>query len=144
MRRKRWIPLVLIWLGIIWLVQMGVAQAGGAHGVWVVGKRMDLGVLSASEGARAAVTLVNLSVRVLEVEAMPSCGCTVLEQPRFVLGAFGWRRVPVRVDTAGMGVGVHGKVLRLRFRRGEEEWREDVLLRFTVRGSMSPLEGVKR
>lgn len=144
MRRKRWIPLVLIWLGIIWLVQTGVAQAGGAHGVWVIGKRIDLGVLSAGEEVQTAVSVVNLSVRGLEVEAMPSCGCTVPEEPRFVLGAFGWRRVPVRVDTAGMGAGVYGKVLRLRFRRGEEEWQEDVLLRFTVRGSMSPLEGVKR
>ncbi len=40
MRHKRWIPLVLIWLGVIWLVQMGVAQSGGGHGVWIIGKRM--------------------------------------------------------------------------------------------------------
>lgn len=33
MRRKRWVPLVLIWLGVIWLVQISMAQAGGHHGV---------------------------------------------------------------------------------------------------------------
>lgn len=135
---------MLIWLGVIWLVQMGVAQAGSAHGVWIVGKRMELGVLSAGEVAQTAVSVVNLSVRRLEVEAMPSCGCTVLDGPRFALGAFGWRRVPVRVETVGMGAGEYGKVLRLSLRRGEEEWQEDVVLRFTVRKSMSPFKGVKR
>ncbi|GIV16136.1 MAG: hypothetical protein KatS3mg022_1571 [Armatimonadota bacterium] len=144
MRRKRWVPLVLIWLGVIWLVQMSMAQAGGHHGVWIIGKRMDLGVLSAGEAAQGVVTVVNLWAGGLEVEAMPSCGCTVLEEARFVLGAFGWKRVPVRVETAGMEAGVHGKVLRLSFRRGREIWQEDVLLRFTVRKSMSPLEGVER
>ncbi len=46
--------------------------------------------------------------------------------------------------TAGMEAGVQGKVLRLRFRRGREIWQEDVLLRFTIRQSVSPLEGVER
>lgn len=144
MGRKRWMPLVLLWLGVIWLLQVGLAQVGDSRGVWIVGKRMDLGVLSPGEVVQTAVTLVNLSVRGLEVEAMPGCGCTVLEELRFVLGAFGWKRVLVRVDTAGLGAGMHGKVLRLRLWRGEEEWQEDVCLRFTVRGSTSPLDGEKR
>ena len=144
MRRKRWVPLVLIWLGVIWLAQMGMAQAGGHHGVWIMGKRVDLGVLSAGEVVQTAVTVVNLSVSGLEMETLPSCGCTVAEEPRSALGAFGWKRLPVRVDTAGLGAGVHGKVLRLSFRRGRGSWQEDVLLRFTVRKSMSPFEGVKR
>jgi len=132
---------VLIWLGVTWLVQMSMAQAGGYHGVWVVGKRQDMGVLTSGEVAQTAVRVVNLSVRGLEVEAMPSCGCTVLEESRFVLGAFGWKHVPVRVETAGMEAGVHGKVLRLRFRRGREEWQEDVLLRFTVHKACPLLKG---
>ncbi len=135
---------MLIWLGVIWLVQMGVAQSGGGHGVWIIGKRMYLGVLSAGEVAQGAVTVVNLWAGGLGVEALPSCGCTLLEESRFVLGALGWKRVPVRVETAGMEAGVQGKVLRLRFRRGREEWQEDVLLRFTIRQSVSPLEGVDR
>lgn len=123
---------MLIWLGVIWLAQMGAAQAGG-HGVWIVGKGKDVGVLAPGEVAETAVTVVNLSVGGVEAGALPSCGCTVLDEPRVALGAFGWKRIPLRIDTAGLAAGANGTVLRLRFRRGEETWQEDVLLRFTVR-----------
>jgi len=56
----------------------------------------------------------------------------------------GWKTVPDRVDSAGLGAGVPGVALRLGFPRGGESWQEDVLLRFTVRKSTSPFEGVKR
>ena len=47
MRPRRWIPLVLIWVGILLLVQGGVSQGSGGTGVVVLGQRRDLGVLTA-------------------------------------------------------------------------------------------------
>ncbi|MCS7310572.1 MAG: hypothetical protein NZ741_10150 [Armatimonadetes bacterium] len=144
MQSKRWIPLVLLWLGVLWLLQLGMAQVGNGRGVWIVGRRVELGALPAGGVAGASISVVNLSARGVTVEVTPGCGCTLPEEPQFVLRAFGWKRVPVRVETAGLGAGEHGKVVRLRFQRGGEQWQDEVLLRFTVRESASPLGEVKR
>jgi len=38
----------------------------------------------------------------------------------------------IAVDTSGMGAGSYGRLVRLRLRRGQRVWDEDVLLRFSV------------
>ncbi|MCL6476664.1 MAG: hypothetical protein K6U75_16660, partial [Firmicutes bacterium] len=132
MRPRRWIPLVLIWTGVLLLAQGSVSQWSGGTGVLVLGQRRDLGVLAAGQQVQVGVTVLNLSGVPLEIEAMPSCGCTVLSEVRSGIGVLGWKRLGIAVDTSGMGAGSYGRLVRLRLRRGQRVWDEDVLLRFSV------------
>jgi len=100
--------------------------------VLVLGQRRDLGVLAAGQQVQVGVTVLNLSGVPLEIEAMPSCGCTVLSEVRSGIGVLGWKRLGIAVDTSGMGAGSYGRLVRLRLRRGQRVWDEDVLLRFSV------------
>lgn len=75
---------------------------------------------------------MNVSGRSVEVQAEPTCGCTIPNFSRAVLPMIGVVRFQVRVDTTGISLGVHRRVVRLRYRSGGEEWMEDILLRLHV------------
>jgi len=123
---------VLIWMGVLLLVQGSVSQWSGGTGVVVLGQRRDLGVLTAGQHVQVGVTVLNLSGVPLEIEALPGCGCTLLSEMRSGIGVLGWKRLSIAVDTSGMGAGSYGRLVRLRLRRGQRVWDEDVLLRFSV------------
>jgi len=100
--------------------------------VVVLGQRRDLGVLKAGQRVQVRVTVLNLSGVPLEIEALLGCGCTLLSEMRSGIGVLGWKRLGIAVDTSGMGAGSYGRLVRLRLRRGQRVWDEDVLLRFSV------------
>lgn len=130
---QRWMALVLMWIGVLWLLQSELASFGGEYGVRVFPQRVDWGSIEAGRRYTQAVTILNLSGRSVEVVVEPSCGCTVADLSRARLLPLGWYRFRVEVDTSGMGSGVHGRVVRLRFMAGDRVWHEDVLFRFSVK-----------
>lgn len=131
-KKSRYLPLVLLWVGILWLIQSSLSLSAGAHGVWISPRRADLGGLQAGKAVLQEVWWVNVSGRRVEVQVEPTCGCTVPDFSRATLPRLGVVRFRIQVDTAGMSPGVHGRIVRLRFRADGEEWREDILLRLHV------------
>jgi hypothetical protein len=119
-------------MGVLLLVQGSVSQWSGGTGVVVLGQRRDLGVLTAGQRVQVGVTVLNLSGVPLEIEALPGYGCTLLSEVPSGIGVLGWKRLSIAVDTSGMGAGSYGRLVRLRLRRGQRVWDEDVLLRFSV------------
>ena len=131
-KRKQYLPLTLLWVGVLWLIQSSLSLCAGAHGVWISPRQVDLESLEAGKTASQEVWLVNLSGQRVKVQVEPSCGCTVPDFSHTTLSRLGAVRFRIQVDTAGMSPGVHGRVVRLRFRSGGEEGREDILLRLHV------------
>ncbi|MER3474418.1 MAG: hypothetical protein C4336_02445 [Armatimonadota bacterium] len=131
-RKNRYLPLVLLWVGLLWPIQSSLSLSAGAGGIWVYPRQVDLDGLQAGKTTLQEVWLVNVSGRSVEVQAEPTCGCTIPDFSRTVLPMIGAVRFQVQVDTTGISPGVHGRVVRLRFRAGGEEWREDILLRLHV------------
>ncbi|MGQ9880060.1 MAG: hypothetical protein ACUVSV_04245 [Armatimonadota bacterium] len=113
-------------------MQSSLMVGAGAHGVWISPRQADLEGLEAGKTASQDVWLVNLSGRRVEVQVEPTCGCTVPDFSRATLPRLGTVRFQIQVDTVGMPPGIHRRVVRLRFRSGGEEWREDILLRLHV------------
>lgn len=127
--RKRWLPLVVIWVGILWLAQSMISEQ---HGVLLLPQKADLGSIPTGTARSVKIALINLSARQLDVNVEPSCGCTVAELSEGVLEPLQLRRFAVQVGTDGMIPGVHKRVVRLRFRRGDAQWTQEIWFRFRV------------
>ncbi len=132
MRRKRWLPLMVIWLGVLWLLQSMVSLTADEHGMLVTPQRVDLGSIPAGESRSRVVTMLNMSRGWVDVEVEPSCGCTVADLSRDEMSPWRVRRFTVQINTEGMAPGVYGRVVRLRFRRSDEHWKQEILFRFSV------------
>ncbi len=70
--------------------------------------------------------------RTLQLDVVPHCKCTVIEEAQQVLPPFWVVPLTVRVDTTGKPAGEHLQRVELIVRDGRYSWREGIAVRFTV------------
>lgn len=130
------LPVVLACLGTGWIILIAVAEyALPGERVWVVGVQYDAGQVRAGTQIRHRVWLINPSLRRLQVEVQPTCGCTAVGLGEGVLPPLGIRRIQLRVDTEGRMPGFQQEAVDVILRTGEASWRERLTVRFTVAGA---------
>lgn len=129
------LPVVLACLGTGWIILTAVAEyALPGERVWVVGEQFDAGQVRAGTQIRHRVWLINPSLRRLQVEVQPTCGCTAVGLREGVLPPLGIRQVQLRVDTEGRMPGTQREAVDIILRTREASWRERLTVRFTVVG----------
>jgi hypothetical protein len=106
---RRAMPLLLGAIGGIWLIGLGVRSQVSGERLWLIGADVDLGKVKRNQVISHRVWVFNPSLRLVAIEATPSCGCTVVELPlsavdaveRFSCGGAGW--------DLGFAVGLSGE-----------------------------------
>lgn len=132
-RLSRRLPAVLACLGAGWIILVALAEyALPGERVWLVGKQYDAGQVSAGTQIRHRAWLINPSLRRLQVEVQPTCGCTAVGLREGVLPALGIRQVQLQVDTEGRMPGTQQEAVDIILRTGDASWRERLTVRFMV------------
>jgi hypothetical protein len=126
---RSWLPLTLIILGSLWLLQVALAHTS-SHGVIVRGLNYNAGTVKPGTMVRHAVQIVNLSPEPVEVDAQPSCGCTVIESPQVAIQPLHSGIVTANVDTTGEGKGFQRKGVLLQFHRASGYWKAVATMSF--------------
>ncbi len=125
-------PPTLIILGVLWVLQSALAHTPG-HGVIIRNLNYDAGTVKAGSTVTDTVRLTNLSSVPVEVDAQPSCGCTVATLPVDVLAPLHSEVINLSVDTDGMGKGVQQKGVFVKMHSGQQAWNQSATIRFVVR-----------
>ncbi len=134
-RLSRRLPRVLACLGAGWITLVAAAEyALPGDRVWLVGEQYDAGQVSAGVQIRHRVWLINPSLRRLQVQLQPTCGCTAVGLREGTLPPLGIRPVQLQVDTAGRMSGRQQEAVDIILRTGDASWRERLTVRFTVVG----------
>jgi hypothetical protein len=134
-RPSRRLPVVLACLGTGWMILVALAEyALPGERVWLVGEQYDAGQVRAGTRIRHRVWLMNPSLRRLQVEVQPTCGCTAVGLREGVLPPLGIRQVQLQVDTEGRMPGRQQEAVDIILRTGDASWRERLTVRFTVVG----------
>jgi hypothetical protein len=100
--------------------------------LWLLGATYDAGVVPAGRVMTHRVWVMNPMARTLQVEVVPHCGCTVIEEVPQVLPPFWVVPLTVQVDTTGKPAGEQTQRVELIVRDGRFSWREVIAVRFTV------------
>lgn len=50
-RKNRYLPLILLWVGLLWLIQGSLSVGAGTHGIWVYPRQVDIDGLQAGKTA---------------------------------------------------------------------------------------------
>jgi hypothetical protein len=129
---KRLAPLVLIAIGSIWLIGLGFRSQVSGERLWLIGAEVDLGKVKRNQVISHRVWVFNPSLRLVAIEATPSCGCTVVELPYRQLTPLNGFPVEVQVSTWGLPLGYQEKVVGLSLSSGGVYWQEQVLIRLEV------------
>jgi hypothetical protein len=129
---KRLAPLVLIAIGSVWLIGLGVRSHVSGERLWLIGAEVDLGKVKRNQVISHRVWVFNPSLRLVAIEATPSCGCTVVELPYRQLTPLNGFPVEVQVSTWGLPLGYQEKVVGLSLSSGGVYWQEQVLIRLEV------------
>ncbi|RMH34154.1 MAG: hypothetical protein D6687_04435 [Acidobacteria bacterium] len=129
---RLWLGL-LIGGGLAWLLMIGYAERKleGAR-LWLVGATYDAGVVRPGTVIEHRVWVINPLAHSLQLDVVPHCGCTVIEEAHQVLPPFWVVPLTVRVDTTGKSAGEHLQRVELVVRDGRFSWREGIAVRFTV------------
>jgi hypothetical protein len=129
---KRLAPLVLIAIGSVWLIGLGFRSQVSGERLWLIGAEVDLGKVKRNQVISHRVWVFNPSLRLVAIEATPSCGCTVVELPYRQLTPLNGFPVEVQVSTWGLPLGYQEKVVGLSLSSGGVYWQEQVLIRLEV------------
>jgi len=129
---KRLAPLVLIAIGSVWLIGLGFRSQVSGERLWLIGAEVDLGKVKRNQVISHRVWVFNPSLRLVAIEATPSCGCTVVELPYRQLTPLNGFPVEVQVGTWGLPLGYQEKVVGLSLSSGGVYWQEQVLIRLEV------------
>jgi hypothetical protein len=128
-----WLPMTLIVLGSLWLLQAALARTSG-HGVIVQGLNYNAGTVKQGATVSHEIRIINLTSQPVEVDAQPSCGCTVLYTPQADIAPLHSDRVLAQIDTTGMATGIQRKGVFLRFHSGFAIWQKVAMINFSLRG----------
>jgi hypothetical protein len=126
-----WLPMTLIVLGSLWLLQATLARTSG-HGVIVQGLNYNAGTVKQGATVSHEIRIINLTSQPVEVDAQPSCGCTVLYTPQADIAPLHSDRVMAQIDTDGVGTGSQHKGVFLRFHSGKVTWQQVASIRFSL------------
>ncbi len=124
-------PPTLIILGVLWLLQSALAHTA-SHGVIIQNLNYDAGTVKAGSIVTETVRLINLSSIPVEVDAQPSCGCTIATSPVDVLAPLHSEMIGLDIDTDGMRKGIHKKDALLQMHAGATTWQRTSIVKFVV------------
>jgi hypothetical protein len=129
---RLWLGL-LIGAGLAWLLMIGYAERKleGAR-LWLADATYNAGVVRPGTVIEHRVWVFNPLAQSLQLDVVPHCGCTVIEEAQQVLPPFWVVPLTVRVDTTGKPAGDHLQRVELIVRDGRYSWREEITVRFTV------------
>lgn len=122
-------PPMLITLGVLWLLQGALARTSN-HGVIIHNLNFDAGTVKAGTTVTDTVRIINLSSSPVEVDAQPSCGCTVAEVQDKPLVPLHSELVRLDVDTDGLKKGQQQKYVLLKMHSGTKSWEQVASIRF--------------
>lgn len=130
------------WLGLLlgagfgWLLMVGYAERRlEGNRLWLAGATYDAGVVRAGSVLEHRVWVINPMAQTLQLDVVPHCGCTVVEEAKQELPPFWIVPLTVRVDTTGKSAGEHLQRVELIVRDGRYSWREAITVRFTVQSA---------
>ena len=124
---------VLIGVSLAWLFLVGYAERRlEGNRLWLMGATYDAGVVPAGAVIAHRVLVFNPTGSTLEVDVMPHCGCTVVEEPKRRMLPLTGFPLTVQVDTTGKRAGAQEQRVELIVRDGRYSWRELITVRFTV------------
>jgi hypothetical protein len=124
---------VLIGVSLAWLFLVGYAERRlEGNRLRLMGATYDAGVVPAGAVIAHWVLVFNPTGSTLEVDVMPHCGCTVVEEPKRRMLPLTGFPLTVQVDTTGKRAGTQEQRVELIVRDGRYSWRELITVRFTV------------
>jgi hypothetical protein len=126
-----WLPMTLIVLGSLWLLQATLARTSG-HGVLIKGLDYNAGSVKTGTTISQTMSIVNLSTKSVEVDALPSCGCTVVNEPLATVAPFHATTFTARVNTAEMLRGPQRRTVAIWLRSGRRRWTAISTMRFRI------------
>ncbi len=138
-RRGWWVEL-LLGAALMWLALIAYAEwrSEGRY-LWLFGATYEAGKVRAGSTIHHRVWVFNPTLRSLQLDTEPSCGCTVVEGGSRALGRLWGLPLTVAVDTTGKPLGRQVQRVDLIVRDQERgvSWRERIEVRFEVVGSAS-------
>jgi hypothetical protein len=139
--RRTWWVEVLLAAALAWLALIAYAEwrSEGRY-LWLFGATYEAGQVPAGASFHHRVWVFNPTLRSLELDVQPTCGCTVVEGAQRVLRPLWGFPLTIAVDTTGKPLGrqVQQVDLIVRDRVGRVSWRERLAVRFeVVRASVS-------
>ena len=124
---------VLVGVSLAWLFLVGYAERRlEGNRLWLMGATYDAGVVPAGAVIAHRVWVFNPTGSTLEVDVLPHCGCTVVEEPKRRMLPLTGFPLTVQVDTTGKRAGAQEQRVELIVRDGRYSWRELITVRFTV------------
>jgi len=129
---KRALPLLLIAIGGIWLIGLGFRSQVSGERLWLIGADVDLGKVKRNQVISHRVWVFNPSLRSVQLEAAPACGCTVVELPYRELTPLSGFPLEVQISTWGLPLGYQEKSVGLTASSGDERWQEQAVIRLEV------------
>ena len=127
------LPIMLMAVGSLWLLQSALAYTSG-HGVIIRNTVYDAGTLKTGSVINHGVHVLNLSGQTVEVDARPSCGCTVVDTPGQPLAPLHTETIMVQVNTDGMKPGADQKVVVMHLQSGQSVWQLPAIIKFNIKG----------
>jgi hypothetical protein len=127
---------VLIGASLAWLLLIGYAERRlEGNRLWLMGVTCDAGVVPAGTVIAHRVWVFNPTGSALEVDVVPHCGCTVVEEPKRRMLPLSGFSLTVQVDTTGKRAGAQEQRVELIVRDGRFSWREMITVRFRVQNA---------
>ena len=125
-------PVLLITLGLLWIVQGALAHAKG-HGVVVRDATFDAGVVKPGTVITHSVRVINFSAQPIQVDAQPSCGCTLVDNSSTTIGPLHSATIKAQIDTEGMpSEPQQKKVVVLQMQSGKQAWQQMETIKFRL------------
>ena len=119
---------MLIGVSLAWLFLVGYAERRlEGNRLWLMGATYDAGAVIAHR-----VLVFNPTGSTPEVDVLPHCGCTVVEEPKRRMLPLTGFPLTVQVDTTGKRAGTQEQRVELIVRDGRYSWRELITVRFTL------------
>ncbi|GIV09446.1 MAG: hypothetical protein KatS3mg019_1537 [Fimbriimonadales bacterium] len=129
---KHALPLLLIAIGVTWLIGLGFRSQVSGERLWLIGAEVDLGKVKRNQVISHRVWVFNPSLRSVQLEAAPACGCMVAELPYRELPPLNGFPLEVQVSTWGLPIGYRESVVGLTASLGDMRWQEQVVIRLEV------------
>jgi hypothetical protein len=100
--------------------------------LWLIGAEVDWGKVKRNQVISHRVWVFNPSLRSVQLEAAPACGCMVAELPYRELPPLNGFPLEVQVSTWGLPIGYRESVVGLTASLGDMRWQEQVVIRLEV------------
>lgn len=114
-------------LGCAWLLLLGYAERRlEGRRLYLLGATYDAGRVAKGSVIQHRVWVFNPTLQGLEIDMLPSCGCTVVDGGSRPLSPLSGMVLTVRVETAGKLAGQHSETVALVVRDGRYSWREQL------------------